>query len=57
MSVYLVLSLYHAGKCLEDATLIAKELNDPMEIANLAERACQLYQLHGMYTSVKFKCL
>jgi hypothetical protein len=32
---------------LEQGTLVCKELGDPMELANFAEQACQLYQSNG----------
>lgn len=40
-------SLFHAAKCIDNATLICKEINEPMEIARLAEQACHLYQTNG----------
>jgi len=40
-------SLFHAAKSIDSATLICKELNEPLEIARLAEQACHLYQTNG----------
>ncbi|XP_052860021.1 gamma-soluble NSF attachment protein-like [Anopheles cruzii] len=40
-------ALFHAAKCLDQAILICKEMNNLGDIRKLAERACHLYQQHG----------
>uniref|UniRef100_A0A182JV78 Gamma-soluble NSF attachment protein n=1 Tax=Anopheles christyi TaxID=43041 RepID=A0A182JV78_9DIPT len=40
-------ALFHAAKCLDQAILICKEMNNFGEIRKLAERSCNLYQQHG----------
>lgn len=40
-------SLFSAAKCYEQATLVCKELGQLVEIADLSERACIMYQQHG----------
>lgn len=40
-------SLFHSAKCLDQAILICKEMNNFSDIRMLAERACNLYQQHG----------
>uniref|UniRef100_A0A182PHL0 Gamma-soluble NSF attachment protein n=1 Tax=Anopheles epiroticus TaxID=199890 RepID=A0A182PHL0_9DIPT len=40
-------ALFHAAKCLDQAILICKEMNNLGEIRKLAERSCNLYQQHG----------
>ncbi|XP_041771329.1 gamma-soluble NSF attachment protein [Anopheles merus] len=40
-------ALFHAAKCLDQAILICKEMNNLGDIRKLAERACNLYQQHG----------
>lgn len=40
-------SLFHAAKSLEQAMLVCKDLGDLREVAQLAGRACTLYQQHG----------
>lgn len=44
---YFPCSLYSAAKSYEQATLICKELGHFEDIADLAERACVMYQQHG----------
>ena len=34
-------------RCIDQAILLAKDLNDFREVMQLAERACNLYQQHG----------
>lgn len=34
-------------RCIEQALLVCKDLGDLREIAQLAERSCNLYQQHG----------
>ncbi|XP_045598691.1 gamma-soluble NSF attachment protein [Procambarus clarkii] len=41
-------SFFSAGKCLENAALISKELGDMDSIFKLAERAACMYQEHGI---------
>uniref|UniRef100_A0A182WB39 Gamma-soluble NSF attachment protein n=1 Tax=Anopheles minimus TaxID=112268 RepID=A0A182WB39_9DIPT len=40
-------ALFHAAKCLDQAILICKEMNNLGDIRKLAERSCNLYQQHG----------
>lgn len=40
-------ALFHAAKSLEQALLICKDLGDLREVAQLADRACTMYQQHG----------
>ncbi|KAK8737100.1 hypothetical protein OTU49_004801, partial [Cherax quadricarinatus] len=41
-------SFFSAGKCLEQAALISKELGDMESIFKLAERSACMYQEHGI---------
>jgi len=40
-------SLFHSAKCLDQAIIICKEMNNLQDVRMLAERACNLYQQHG----------
>jgi hypothetical protein len=45
--IFDVHSLFSAAKCFDQAALVCKELGQLQEIADLAERACNMYQQHG----------
>ncbi|XP_017885180.1 gamma-soluble NSF attachment protein [Ceratina calcarata] len=40
-------SWFHAAKCIEQAVLICKEMGNLTDVPKLANRACNLYQMHG----------
>jgi gamma-soluble NSF attachment protein len=40
-------SWFHAAKCLDQAILICKDMNNFQDISGLAKKACELYQQHG----------